>query len=60
MDAFSTGDPWPYRIVADEIGYMSALTHQIWKFHPEEYLAIRADWVDQNPNATKALLKALM
>jgi len=60
MDAFSTGDPWPYRIVADDIGYMSALTHQIWKFHPEEYLALRADWVDKNPKATKALLKGIM
>ncbi|MGG6296543.1 CmpA/NrtA family ABC transporter substrate-binding protein [Leptolyngbya sp. AN02str] len=60
MDAFSTGDPWPYRIVADEIGFMAALTHEIWSFHPEEYLAIRADWVDANPKATKALLKGLM
>ncbi|HEY9736211.1 MAG TPA: CmpA/NrtA family ABC transporter substrate-binding protein [Trichocoleus sp.] len=60
MDAFSTGDPWPYRIVADDIGFMSILTHQMWKFHPEEYLAVRADWVDKNPNATKALLKAVM
>ncbi len=60
MDAFSTGDPWPYRIVADDIGFMSALTEQIWKFHPEEYLAIRADWVDANPKATKAILKGLM
>lgn len=60
MDAFSTGDPWPYRIVTDEIGFMAAITHQIWEFHPEEYLAIRADWVDANPKATKALLKGLM
>ena len=60
MDAFSTGDPWPYRIVADDIGFMSALTAEIWKFHPEEYLAIRADWVDANPKATKAVLKGLM
>lgn len=60
MDAFSTGDPWPYRIVADDIGHMAALTHQMWKFHPEEYLAMRADWVDKNPKATKALLKGLM
>lgn len=60
MDAFSTGDPWPYRIVAEDIGYMAALTSQMWKFHPEEYLAIRGDWVDKNPKATKALLKALM
>jgi bicarbonate transport system substrate-binding protein len=60
MDAFSTGDPWPYRIVSDEIGFMSALTEQIWKFHPEEYLAIRADWVDKHPKATQAILKAVM
>ncbi len=60
MDAFSTGDPWPYRIVTEDIGFMSALTAEIWKFHPEEYLAIRADWVDKNPKATKALLKGLM
>jgi bicarbonate transport system substrate-binding protein len=60
MDAFSTGDPWPYRIVAEDIGYMAGLTSEMWKSHPEEYLAIRGDWVDQNPKATKALLKGLM
>jgi bicarbonate transport system substrate-binding protein len=60
MDAFSTGDPWPYRIVAEDIGYMAGLTSQMWRFHPEEYLAIRGDWVDKNPKATKAVLKALM
>ncbi|MFB2979119.1 CmpA/NrtA family ABC transporter substrate-binding protein [Microseira sp. BLCC-F43] len=60
MDAFSTGDPWPYRIVKDGIGYMAALTAEIWPDHPEEYLAIRADWVDKHPKATKAILKGLM
>ncbi|HEY9762614.1 MAG TPA: CmpA/NrtA family ABC transporter substrate-binding protein [Trichocoleus sp.] len=60
MDAFSTGDPWPYRIVTEKIGFMSVLTHDLWAFHPEEYLAMRADWVDANPKATKAILKAVM
>ena len=60
MDAFSTGDPWPSRIVTDKIGFMGALTAEIWKNHPEEYLALRADWVDKNPKATQAILKALM
>ncbi len=60
MDAFSTGDPWPYRIVTDGIGFLGALTQEMWAFHPEEYLALRADWVDANPKATKALLKAIM
>lgn len=60
MDAFSTGDPWPYRIVAEDYGFMAALTHQLWPFHPEEYLALRADWVEKHPKATRALLMAVM
>ncbi len=60
MDAFSTGDPWPYRIVKDGIGFMATLTAEIWKNHPEEYLAMRQDWVDSHPIATKALLKGIM
>jgi bicarbonate transport system substrate-binding protein len=60
MEGFSTGDPWPARIVKDDIGFMAALTAEIWPSHPEEYLAIRADWVDKNPKATKAILKGLM
>ncbi|XZN97178.1 MAG: CmpA/NrtA family ABC transporter substrate-binding protein [Microcoleus sp.] len=60
MDAFSTGDPWPLRIVKEKIGFISALTAQIWKAHPEEYLAIRGDWVDKHPKATEALLAGLI
>uniref|UniRef100_B8HN97 Bicarbonate transport system substrate-binding protein n=1 Tax=Cyanothece sp. (strain PCC 7425 / ATCC 29141) TaxID=395961 RepID=B8HN97_CYAP4 len=60
MEAFSTGDPWPARIANDKIGFMAALTAEIWPYHPEEYLAMRADWVDKHPKATKALLKGLM
>ncbi|MBD2137018.1 ABC transporter substrate-binding protein [Anabaena sp. FACHB-1237] len=60
MDAFSTGDPWPFRLVNDKIGFMAALTAEIWKNHPEEYFALRGDWVDKNPKATKALLKGIM
>jgi bicarbonate transport system substrate-binding protein len=60
MDAFSTGDPWPYRIVNDKIGFMSCLVTEMWPYHPEEYFAMRADWVDANPKATKALLKGIM
>ncbi|NJL42876.1 MAG: ABC transporter substrate-binding protein, partial [Pseudanabaena sp. SU_2_4] len=54
------GDPWPYRIISDKIGFVSALTAEMWKGHPEEYLAMRSDWVDKNPKATKAILKAVM
>ncbi len=60
MDAFSTGDPWPYRIVKDQIGFLATLTAEMWKNHPEEYFALRKDWADKNPKATKAILKGIM
>lgn len=60
MEAFSTGDPWPSRIAKDNVGYLAATTAQIWKVHPEEYLAVRSDWVEKNPKAAVALLKGLI
>lgn len=60
MEAFSTGDPWPSRITRDKIGYLAATTSQIWPVHPEEYLAVRSDWVDKHPKASVALLKGLI
>lgn len=60
MEAFSTGDPWPSRITNDNIGYLAAITSQIWKSHPEEYLAVRSDWVEKHPKSVVALLKGLI
>jgi bicarbonate transport system substrate-binding protein len=60
MEAFSTGDPWPSRISNADVGYLATTTAQIWKVHPEEYLAIRADWVTKHPKAAVALLKGLI
>jgi bicarbonate transport system substrate-binding protein len=62
MDGFSTGDPWPSRILRDrrKFGFLAVLTAQIWPAHPEEYFAMREDWVRQNPKATKAILKGIM
>lgn len=62
MDGFSTGDPWPSRILRDrrKFGFLAVLTAQIWPAHPEEYFAMREDWVRKHPMATKAVLKAIM
>jgi bicarbonate transport system substrate-binding protein len=60
MDGFSTGDPWPYRIVKDKIGFLAVLNAEIWPAHPEEYFAMRKDWIEKNPKAAKAILKAVM
>ncbi|MGB7566196.1 MAG: CmpA/NrtA family ABC transporter substrate-binding protein [Prochlorococcaceae cyanobacterium] len=60
MELFSTGDPWPSRAVKEKFGYLVATTANIWRVHPEEFLAVRADWVKKNPKATIALLKGVM
>ncbi|MGF1569108.1 MAG: CmpA/NrtA family ABC transporter substrate-binding protein [Nodosilinea sp.] len=60
MDTFCVGEPWPLQTVNQKIGYNALTTGEMWKDHPEKALGMRADWVDQNPKATKALLMATM
>jgi len=35
-------------------------TGEIWKHHPENALCLRADFVDKNPLAARALLMAVL
>src|SRR5512134_1179906 len=59
MDCFCVGEPWPGQLVHQKIGYTAVNTGEIWNKHPEKSFAMRADWVDAHPNATKALLMAV-
>jgi nitrate/nitrite transport system substrate-binding protein len=59
MDCFCVGEPWNEQLKNQKIGYTAVNTAEIWNKHPEKSFAMRADWVDKNPNATKALLKAV-
>jgi nitrate/nitrite transport system substrate-binding protein len=60
MDAFCVGEPWNEQLVNQGIGFTAATTGELWKGHPEKALGMRADWVEKNPNAAKALLMAVM
>lgn len=60
MQAFCVGEPWNAQLVTQNLGYTAITTGELWKDHPEKALALRADWVDQHPNATKALTMAVM
>ncbi len=59
MDTFCVGEPWNQRLVNKKLGYTAAVTGELWNLHPEKAFSMRADWVDQNPKATKALLMAV-
>ncbi len=59
MEAFCVGEPWNAQTVNQKIGYSAVTTGELWKDHPEKALAMRADWVEQNPNAAKAITMAV-
>ena len=56
LDAFCVGEPWNEQLVNQEIGFTALTTGELWKRHPEKALGVRADWVEKNPIATKALI----
>ncbi|MBY5765317.1 CmpA/NrtA family ABC transporter substrate-binding protein [Rhizobium laguerreae] len=60
MDVFCVGEPWNEQLVNQGIGFTAATTGELWKGHPEKALGLRAEWIEQNPNAAKALLMAVM
>ncbi|BAY12897.1 CmpA/NrtA family ABC transporter substrate-binding protein [Calothrix sp. NIES-2098] len=60
VDAFCVGEPWNAQLVSQKLGYSALVTGELWKDHPEKAFAMRKDWVDQNPNATQALLMAVL
>ena len=59
MDTFCVGEPWNQRLVNRKLGYTAAQTGELWDKHPEKAFSMRADWVDKNPKAAKALLMAV-
>jgi nitrate/nitrite transport system substrate-binding protein len=60
MDAFCVGEPWNEQLVNQGIGFTACTTGELWFKHPEKALGLRAEWVDKNPNAAKALLMAVL
>ncbi len=59
MDTFCVGEPWNQRLVNKKLGHTAAVTGELWKLHPEKAFSMRAEWVDKNPKAAKALLMAV-
>ena len=60
MDAFCVGEPWNAQLVAQRLGHTALVTGELWKDHPEKCLALRADFIERHPNATRALTAAVI
>jgi nitrate/nitrite transport system substrate-binding protein len=60
MDCFCVCEPWNEQLIHQKIGYTALTTGEMWKDHPEKAFGMRAAYVDKNPKASMALLKAVM
>ncbi|MBW4580372.1 MAG: ABC transporter substrate-binding protein [Tildeniella nuda ZEHNDER 1965/U140] len=59
MEAFCVGEPWNAQLVNQNVGFTALTTGELWNNHPEKAFTMRADWVDKNPKAAKAVLMAI-
>ena len=60
MEAFCVGEPWNAQLVHQKLGFTAMTTGELWLNHPEKSLAMRADWVEKNPKAARAVTMAVM
>lgn len=60
VDAFWVGEPWGSAIVGHGIGSIAMTGRHVWGFAPEKVLAARHDWVTQNPETTRHLMRAVL
>ncbi|HXG28642.1 MAG TPA: CmpA/NrtA family ABC transporter substrate-binding protein [Nevskiales bacterium] len=60
MDGYCVGEPWNARAIFDKIGFTATTTQAIWKNHPEKVLGTTRAFVDQYPNTTRAMMRAVL
>ncbi len=54
------GEPWNSEAIHQGTGYVLATDLDIWQGHPEKVLGISEAWVNRNPHAHIAIVKALL
>lgn len=59
IDGFTAGEPWSSVAVAEGLGEIVAIGSRIWQRGVEKVLAMRADWMEANPELVDRLLVAL-
>ncbi len=60
IDGYSVGEPWNQAAVFKKIGVPVITDYEIWKNNPEKVFGLTAEFVEQNPNTTIAVTKALI
>jgi len=60
IDGFCVGEPWNQRAVMGNIGKTVVTGYQLWENGPEKVLGVQKAFADQNPETTKAMIKAVI
>lgn len=60
IDGYCVGEPWNERVVMENKGSTLVTNYDIWNNNPEKVLQARADFVEKNPETTKAVMKAIL
>lgn len=59
VDAFWVGEPWGSVAVQQGVGQLMMTGRDVWQFAPEKVLAARHDWVSQNEDKARRLMRAV-
>lgn len=59
VDAFWVGEPWGSTIVHQGVGRILMTGQSVWQFAPEKVLAARHDWIEENAQTTRSLMRAV-
>jgi NitT/TauT family transport system ATP-binding protein/nitrate/nitrite transport system substrate-binding protein len=57
---FCAGAPWGEVAVRERVGATIATSDDIWRNAPEKSFAVRARWAEENPDALKGAIRALV
>jgi len=60
INGYSVGEPWNQQAVVKGIGVPVITDYELMKNNPEKVFGIAAEFAEQNPNTTLAIVKALI
>ncbi len=60
IHGYCVGEPWNQAAVFKGIGVPVITDYELWKNNPEKVFGLSAEFVEENPNTTLALTKALI
>ena len=60
INGYCVGEPWNQQAVAMGIGVPVITDYEIWKNNPEKVFGMTESFVEENPNTTEAVVRALI